>query len=145
MKDQVAACCTTESVKTLTAEATKSEIAALGLKAGQPASAEVIALTADVAELKKTRTQERKDRICDRARLEGKVVLLSAESIAALSAEQLEDHVAKLPITVPLEQRTKITLAGADPAPGRAYNDDQAAIARACGNDPDKVYANAKK
>ncbi len=107
-----------DKIKVLVADGTKTEITAL---------------TADLAGLKK-------DRICDRALFEGKVIQLDQAAITALSAEQLQDYVSKLPVTVPLAQRTVITPASADPGAGKAYNDEQAAVARACGNDPDKVY-----
>jgi len=98
----------------------------------------ITALSADLDELKKGREADRKARICDRALYEGKVIQLDQAAITALSADQLLDHVSKLPATVPLEQRTRVTPANADS--GKAYSDEQASIARACGNDPDKVY-----
>jgi uncharacterized small protein (DUF1192 family) len=134
--DMIAKCASCKAMENMT-ELSADKVKLLVVEEGK---AQITALTADVADLKKGREADRKGRICDRALYEGKVIQLDQAAITALSADQLQDHVAKLAVTVPLDQRTRVTSASADPA-ATAYTPDQAAVARACGNDPDKVYA----
>lgn len=108
--------------------------------AGEVADGKIVALTADVVALKTDAVTSRKDRIRDRAKAEGKVILLDEAAITALSVEQLADHVGKLTVTVPLDQRTKTTPASADADPAKPFTAEQARMARSCGNDPEKVY-----
>lgn len=125
------------AMKETVAECTADKIKGLAAEGAKPM---ITALTAEVTDLKTRADEHRKERICDLARFEGKVIQLDKTAIAALSADQLQEHVSKLAVTVPLGQRTVITPAGADPA-AKSFTDEQAAVARACGNDPEKVYA----
>lgn len=126
----------------LAAEPAETDLSADKVKAiaGEVADAKIVALTADVTALKTDAVAGRKDRIRDRARAEGKVIHLDEAAITALSADQLADHVGKLSVTVPLDQRTRITPASADSDGAKAYTPEQARLARLCGNDPDQVY-----
>lgn len=101
--------------------------------AGEVADGKITPLSAELIRV-------RKDRIRDQARAEGKVIQLDETAITALSVEQLTDHVSKLPVTVPLEQRTRTTPASAEDAGGKTITPEQERIARLCGNDPSKVY-----
>jgi phage I-like protein len=51
-------------------------------------------------------TRRDKDAILERAAYDGKLVCLDAGAVAALSVQQLRDHVAKLQATVPVRPRT---------------------------------------
>ena len=64
------------------------------------------ALSARVEALEKGREEDAKQRVLLSARMEGKQVSLSADALAKLSAKDLEDHVAALPVTVPLSAVT---------------------------------------
>lgn len=101
--------------------------------AGEVADGKVTPLSAELIRM-------RKDRIRDQARAEGKVIQLDEAAITALSVEQLSDHVSKLAVTVPLDQRTRVTPASAEGAAGKTITSEQERVARLCGNDPEKVY-----
>lgn len=85
-------------VKALTAPAAVAEVQAL--------SADVTALKDQVKALTAAGLARDRDAVLEQSAREGKVVALSAEAIAALSLDQLRDHVSKLPVTVPIERRT---------------------------------------
>lgn len=105
----------------------------------------ITALSADVTALKgqvavysaEILKRDRADVLAQAAR-EGKVVALSAEAVAALSIEQLKDHVKGLPVTVPLERRTPEHVE-AFSAEAIAAQSAVETVARACGIDPAKV------
>ena len=99
----------------------------------------VTALTAQVDGLKVDLLKQQKDHLLDLARYEGKVVPLTAEAITALSIEDLRTQIAAIKPTVPLEQRTIVTPAGADGKNAKGYTEEQERVARACGIDPEKV------
>lgn len=130
-----------------TIEGLKTQLAALTAAVPEKAGETIAALSADVTALKGEtaayRTEilkrDRSDVLAAAAR-DGKVVGLSAESVEKLSVEDLRAHVAGLPVTVPIEQRT--------PAHVQAHSADAAAqqdgavldrVARACGIDPKSV------
>lgn len=64
------------------------------------------ALSARVEALEKGREEDAKQRVILSARMEGKQVALSADALAKLSVEDVEKHVAALPVTVPLSALT---------------------------------------
>jgi hypothetical protein len=64
------------------------------------------ALSARVEALEKGREEDAKQRVILSARMEGKQVALSADALAKLSVEDVEKHVAALPVTVPLSAVT---------------------------------------
>ncbi|MBQ6924529.1 MAG: hypothetical protein IJQ73_07805 [Kiritimatiellae bacterium] len=64
------------------------------------------ALSARVEALEKGRVEDAKQRVILSARMEGKQVALSADALAKLSVEDVEKHVAALPVTVPLSALT---------------------------------------
>ena len=63
-------------------------------------------LSARVEALEKGREEDAKQRVILSARMEGKQVALSADALAKLSVEDVEKHVAALPVTVPLSALT---------------------------------------
>ena len=75
-------------------------------KEAAEAASEQEALSARVEALEKGREEDAKQRVLLSARMEGKQVSLSADAVAKLSVKDLEDHVASLPITVPLNAVT---------------------------------------
>lgn len=84
-------------------------------EAGKAAS-EQEALSARVGALEKGREEDAKQRVLLSARMEGKQVSLSADAVAKLSVKDLEDHVASLPVTVPLSAVTPTKEPPAKPA-----------------------------
>ena len=84
-------------------------------EAGKAAS-EQEALSARVEALEKGREEDAKQRVLLSARMEGKQVSLSADAVAKLSVKDLEDHVASLPVTVPLNAVTPTKEPPAKPA-----------------------------
>lgn len=101
-------------------------------------SAEVTTLTAKIAEVEKGIGKRDRDDILKQAAREGKVVALSAEAIGQLTVEQLKDHVSKIPVTVPVDQRTvaDVTPHAADAGKPNTYID---VVAKACGVNPEDV------
>ena len=88
-------------------------------KAGDDAPApqeKMEALSARVEALEKGREEDAKQRVLLSARMEGKQVSLSADAVAKLSVKDLEDHVASLPVTVPLNAVTPTKEPPAPPA-----------------------------
>jgi phage I-like protein len=141
-----------ERVKALSADIVKAvadRVAAL--EAAKPddskvvaLSAEVVTLTGKIAELAKgIETRDRNDVLCQAAR-EGKVVALSAEAVAKITIPELKDYVGKLPVTVPVTQRTHDHIQPL--SAGISAEDDKAldAVAAACGVDPKKVRESNK-
>ncbi|NQT91947.1 MAG: hypothetical protein HQ559_04230 [Lentisphaerae bacterium] len=103
----------------------------------------VTALSAEVETMKgqivafesATATRDRQDLVRQAAR-EGKVIPLSAEEIDGTAVPQLRGMIEKLPVTVPLDQRTSEAVAlSADAAATGAVD----VVARACGVDPKDV------
>lgn len=86
--------------------------------------------------------QQRKDAILLGARVEGKVVALSAEAIGKLSTDDLSEHVKGLPVTVPLAAMTPAHVEETGTA--TPLTADQLAIARNCGLTPEEVYGKEK-
>ena len=84
-------------------------------KAGAEKAAQE-ALSARVEALEKGREEDAKQRVLLSARMEGKQVSLSADAVAKLSVKDLEDHVASLPVTVPLSAVTPANEPPAKPA-----------------------------
>jgi hypothetical protein len=120
--------------------------AAVPEKAGET----IAALSADITALKgsvtsyaaETLKRDRNDVLAQAAR-EGKIVALSVEAIDKLSLTDLSAHVAALPVTVPMDQRTPeriVALSAEAVAAGSALD----VVARACGLDPAKVAATNK-
>lgn len=108
-------------------------------------SATLTALSADVVALKQTVADQAagmlkrdRDALLAQAAREGKVVALSADAIEALSVEQLREHVAALPVTVPLAARTPERLQPLS-AEAQAAGEAVTRVALACGMDPAKV------
>jgi hypothetical protein len=79
-----------------------------------------------------------KQSLLDQARQAGKVVALNAEAVAALSLSALQEHVAALAVTVPLNARTPATVPEKTASAGP--DEAQRAIALNCGCDPDAVW-----
>lgn len=105
-------------------------------------AATVTALTSEVESLKTAAVKRDKDHLLDLARYEGKVIPLTADAIAALTVEQLREQISKIKPTIPFDQRTIVTPAGADAGAGdqaKAPTQVQAEVARSCGVDPKKV------
>lgn len=88
-------------------------------------------LSAKVDDLAKAHESETRERILLGARIEGKVVALSAETLRKMTADELRAHVAALPVTVPLNA---VTPTREPPARKTGGLDGEAAkIARALG------------
>ena len=81
-----------------------------------PQDEKVEALSARIEALERGREDDAKQRVLMMARVEGKQVSLSADAVAKLSAKDLEDHVAALPATVPLNAVTPSNEPPAKPA-----------------------------
>lgn len=125
----------------LAENATDEEIAA-AIEAAKSAKAEAEAkekakqeavegLSAKVEDLAKAHESEVRERILLGARIEGKTVALSAETLGKMTADELRAHVAALPVTVPLNA---LTPAKEPPAKKTGGLDGEAAkIARALG------------
>lgn len=113
--------------------------------APQPLSVEVTTflndaikpLSAEIGTLKLALVQRDKDMIIQSARIEGKVVALNADAIGQLSVDALRQHVAALPVTVPLSATTPAHVAEA--AVG-TITEEQRTIALNCGLDPETVF-----
>jgi phage I-like protein len=103
--------------------------------------AAVTPLNAEIDVFKKQLVQREKDLILTNARIEGKVVALNADAIGQLTVDALKQHVAALPVTVPL---AAITPAHVPEGSVGTITDDQRQIALACGQDPDKVFGTQK-
>lgn len=106
-------------------------------------SAEVGTLTGKIAELEKGIARRDRTDILNQAAREGKVVALSAEAIEKLSVEDLKNHVAGVPVTVPVSQRTPEFIV----AHSVSASEEDAAVdvvARNCGVDPKKVKESNK-
>ena len=135
-----------EAVAGVQAEVTalKGELTALSGAVPANAGETIATLSAQVGELK-TATAGYAEEIAKRDRVEllahasreGKVVTLSADSVAKMSLEDLTAHIEQTPVTVPMDQRTPdriIALAAQADADGAVTR-----VARACGMDPAKV------
>lgn len=130
-----------------TIEDLKTKVVALSAAVPEKAGETITALSADVTALKgqvasyaaETLKRDRADVLAQAAR-EGKIVALSADAVEKLSLADLSAHVAGLPVTVPLDQRTPeriVALSAEAVAAGSALD----VVARACGLDPAKVAA----
>jgi hypothetical protein len=75
-----------------------------------PLAAEVSTLKAGLAKAEKSATDARRDLICLNARLEGKVIPLSAEDLAKTDPGELAKMVAKLQPTVPVQGLTPLNV-----------------------------------
>jgi phage I-like protein len=114
-----------------------------GLKPGDGHEAEITALSATVASLKDelgTVSGEvvaiRRQGVCEQAAREGKVIPLSAEQIAAMDPAMLAGMVEKLPVTVPVDQRTPTNV---QPLNVATASSALKVVAGKCGLDPEKV------
>jgi len=101
----------------------------------------VAPLNASIEGFRTEMTKRDKEQVILSARIEGKVVALNAEAIGQLSLDALKQHVAALPVTVPLSAQTPAHVA--EGAIG-TITEEQRAIALACGQDPEKVYGKGK-
>jgi hypothetical protein len=97
-------------------------------------------LTTQIQTLSAELTQVQREIVLGEARIDGKVIPLSAESIGAMDLKQLREMVSKLPAgVVPLSAKTPrdLKVDGCAPVAGDAID----VIARRCGVDPAKVRA----
>jgi phage I-like protein len=74
----------------------------------------------------------RKDVVCYQARIEGKVVPLSAEQLAATPLATLQEMVSKLAVTVPVGQVTPLSIAE-HKIDGSQHTEADLRVAKACG------------
>ena len=93
------------------------------------------ALSARVEALEKGREEDAKQRVILSARMEGKQVALSADALAKLSVEDVEKHVAALPVTVPLNAKTPANMK--EKAAEGEVPEELRQIALNCGVDPE--------
>lgn len=127
----------------LQAKMTELETKLVALEAKAVANEELVALQAKAGELEtkvvsfQAELDKRdRDHVLERARWDGKVVTLSAETIGKMSAKDLQEHVETLAATVPLAARTPGLVA--EPTAGQVTENDRT-IARGCGLDPAKL------
>jgi hypothetical protein len=101
-------------------------------------SADLVALKGEVSGYAADILRRDRDDVLNQAAREGKLVALSTEAVQVLTLAQLREHVAALPVTVPVEQRTvaKVTALSAEALQGNAA---LVAVARACGVDPANI------
>jgi len=135
-----------EAVTTLNGEidALSTKMAGLGVgEKGSEAAEQIVALSGTVQALEgKVSTlqadlaQRDRDAQCARAAREGKVIPLSAEQIAGMAVKDLGEMIDKLPVTVPLAQRTPEHVQALSAA---AVSPALETVARKCGMDPAKV------
>jgi phage I-like protein len=104
-------------------------------------TAAIMPLSTDVANFKAELVKRDKQQVISDARLEGKVVALSADAVNQLSLDALKDHVKALTVTVPLNAITPAHTPENKPG---VISEEQRAIALSCGQDPDKVFGTAK-
>ena len=134
-----------EKVGALCVEAANVGIAALEKRVVETeAKIALTALSADVGTLKTEITalsagiaeRDRQD-LVRQAAFEGKVIPLSADQVKETDLATLRDMVGKLPVTVPLDQRTpdKISALSVEGSEATALE----RVAKACGLDPKKV------
>jgi phage I-like protein len=99
-------------------------------------SAELSTLKGLVVALEKGVAERDRQEIVRQAAIEGKVIPLSAEQLAATDLTTLREMVGKLAVTVPVSQRTPVIVAlSAEAAVTSAVD----FVARACGMDPRQV------
>lgn len=108
-------------------------------KLGEMIAAKLQPLSAEISGLKTAGLNTERQHMLELAKFEGKVVTLSAETIAKLSPEELKAEIAKVPVTVPLDQRTKISPLGAEGAKAAGPTPQQIELAAICGVDAKKV------
>jgi len=94
-------------------------------------------LSAEIGKLQLALVQRDKDMIVQSARIEGKVVTLNAEALGQLSVDALKQHVAALPVTVPL---SALTPAHVPEKAVSVITDEQRTIALNCGLDAEMVF-----
>jgi phage I-like protein len=75
----------------------------------------------------------RKDLVCYQARIEGKVVPLSADELKTTSLETLTGMIAKLPVTVPVGKLTPLSVKEHAAGAGDVHTAADIAVAKACG------------
>ena len=75
----------------------------------------------------------RKDIVCYQARIEGKVIPLSAEQLGATPLATLQEMVEKLPVTVPLGSVTPLSVREHKIDGAGVHTDADLAVAKACG------------
>lgn len=103
----------------------------------------VVALAAEFEALQAERIAERKAAIIADARREGRDVKLPEAAVAALSVEQLSEHIKGLAITIPVTRNTPDYVSEDGNAAG--ITEQQRTIALNCGMDPEVVFGAAKK
>jgi hypothetical protein len=112
-------------------------------------SGQVTVLSADLTALKgesaKTQALQgeldalRKEIVCYHARLEGKVVPLSAEEMGKTDLQTLRNMVERLEVTVPVGQVTPLHVAEPTAGAGGGNTPVESQVARMCGLDPAKL------
>lgn len=106
----------------------------------EPMTAKMVAdaAAAQVAPLVASLADMARQNILLAARMDGKVVSLSADALAKFSPAELQDHVKGLAVTVPLHAITPTHIdESATPVPLTA---DQESMARNCGVNPEAVF-----
>jgi phage I-like protein len=91
----------------------------------------VAPLAARIDALERRADKAEKDAILARARAEGRVVALSAEAVAKLSPQDLEETVAKTPATVPLSAVTPGAVR--EKAPKAEESEEERRVREMCG------------
>lgn len=119
------------------ATALNAAISAAVETALKPLHDQVAALNAGAESAKSELIKRDKQSALERARFAGKVISLNASAVAAMSLADLEDHISKTPVTVPLSARTPGVM---DENAGQTITEDQKAIALNCGMDPQTVW-----
>lgn len=133
--------------------ATDEEIQAAIIKANKPVDASATpaplsaeklteAIDARLLPLMAQFDKQHKEAVLLGARIEGKVVALSAEAIGKLSVADLTEHVKALAVTVPLTALTPAHVEESQTA--IPLTADQLAIARNCGLTAEEVYGKEK-
>lgn len=112
-------------------------------QAVKPVDDKVVALAAEIEALQAERMAERKAAIIADARREGRDVKLPEAAVAALSVEQLSEHIKGLAITIPVTRNTPDYVS--EDGNAACITEQQRTIALNCGMDPDKVFGAAKK
>jgi len=120
-----------------------ADVGAVVLAAVKPLQETVVALSATVGALQGGSVAATKQGIVDEALRQGKHVALSAAAVEALSPEMLQEHVAALSVTIPVDQRTPEFVPEKGAVDG--ITDGQRAVALSCGMDPEEVFGTVKK
>lgn len=127
-----------ETLSAVGAAALNAAVSSAVETAVKPLQEQVAALSASGTSFAAELAKRDKTRALDLARFEGKAVALSASAVEAMSLKDLTEHLAALPVTVPLNARTPghVPEKPADQGPGASAS----AIARQCGMEPEQVW-----